>query len=113
MAASKDKDPNIRQMAIQALGQIEDAGALTRVSAALADPDQDVRLAAVRALGKMGNPGSVESLISVLGDSREIVRTEAVWALRRLTGEDLGSDRERWKRWQRSQPRPVAVGPPE
>ena len=32
---------------------------------------------------------------------------------RRLTGEDLGSDRERWKRWQRSQQRPVAVGPPE
>jgi HEAT repeat protein len=107
----KDKDPSIRQSVIQALGQMEDPRAMRPLSAALEDTDQNVRIAAVRALGKMGSLHPVESLIAALGDRSEIVRIEAVWVLERLTGEDFGADRERWRQWQRSQKRPAAVAP--
>jgi HEAT repeat protein len=77
----------------------------------LDDTSQDVQIAAIRSLGKMRNPRVVESLIAALGNRREIVRVEATWALKKLTGEDFGSDRERWRQWQRSQQRPAASTP--
>jgi HEAT repeat protein len=77
----------------------------------LDDTDQDVRIAAIRTLGKMRNPRGIESLIAALGDRREIVRIEATWALKKLTGEDFGSDRKRWMQWHRSQQRPATIAP--
>jgi hypothetical protein len=59
----------------------------------------------------MRNPRVVESLIAALGDRREIVRIEATWALKKLTGEDFGSDRKRWIQWQRSQQPPSTIAP--
>jgi HEAT repeat protein len=111
MAASKDKDPNVRRMAIQAMGPIDDARVVGSVRAALEDPDQGVRLAAVRVLGKIGDPGSVGFLIAVLGDRREIVRVETGWVLKRLTGEDFGTNRERWKQWWSSKQKHTAAKP--
>jgi HEAT repeat protein len=111
MAASKDQDPGIRQSAIQALGQIEDPRAVDPVIDALNDTDQNVRVAAIRSLGKMRNPRVVEPLIAALRDRREIIRIEATWALKKNTGEDFGSDLNRWRQWQRSQQRPATITP--
>ena len=74
-----------------------------RVSKELRSKSWLVRWRAVKALGKLGDECAVELLMEALKDRNEYVRSYAVEALRKITGEDFGTDYGRWRRWWRRQ----------
>jgi HEAT repeat protein len=79
----EDENNNVRQVAAEALGYIQDPRAAEPLIAALLDEDENnnVRSTAAWALGKIKDPRAVESLISALKDGNEDVRKYASWAL--------------------------------
>ena len=55
IGAMDDEDPNVRQYAAHALGEIGDPRAIDRLQAALSDEDKDVRVAAAGAIQEILN----------------------------------------------------------
>jgi HEAT repeat protein len=71
------------------------------------DIDKDVRLAAARALGHTKHPTAVAALGDVLEDDDPAMQVRAVKSLRKITGEDLGNDVNRWRQYvKRELPQP-------
>jgi HEAT repeat protein len=64
--ALENKSLEVRYDAVQALGRIGDARAVTPLCAALKDPYIEVRMAAADVLGKMGDARAVEPLVNQL-----------------------------------------------
>jgi len=65
----------------------------------LKHPNANVRQRAARLLGTMNNPRAVDPLIEALSDSDARVRDNAAESLKRLTGEDFGTDQQKWQQW--------------
>jgi HEAT repeat protein len=55
----------------------------------------------VEALGELGDPAAIPTLARLLDHRDQALRTRVMRALQRLTGESLGSNRERWRSWLR------------
>jgi len=66
IGALKEENPEVRERAARALGNIKDSGALEPLVATLGDNTRDVRNAAAAALGKINDPRAVQPLISAL-----------------------------------------------
>jgi HEAT repeat protein len=103
-AALEDPDADVRVAACEAWGQRGNAEAATLLGGVLsADVDKDVRLAAARALGHTKHPTAVAALGEMLEDSDPAMQVRAVKSLRKITGEDLGNDVNRWRQYVKGQ----------
>jgi HEAT repeat protein len=79
--ALKDKDSQIRKLAVEALGEIRDTRAVEPLIQVLSDNDSIVRGEAADALSKISDIRAVEPLIQVLSDNDSNVRCKAALAL--------------------------------
>ncbi len=84
MSLVKDGSPNIRAMAVETLGYIENVEAVEALLEALNDEDILVRQNAAAALGNYNQPGVIPALIGLLNDENVVIRWNAVTALNRL-----------------------------
>ncbi|MDB6027673.1 MAG: lyase domain protein repeat-containing protein [Verrucomicrobiales bacterium] len=66
----KDPDPEVRQEALEELGDIGSRGDVKTIAAALKDERSSVRRAAAQALKKIGDPRAVEALANGLADDK-------------------------------------------
>lgn len=111
---SEDRDPEVRTVAVRALGGFEEPAAVARVAQSLAadsgvpstvaatallqqgqaasdhvrlalrDPDAGIRRGAARVAGLLQVPGAGDELVRLLGDDHESVRLAAMRSLERL-----------------------------
>lgn len=63
------------------------------------DVHGDVRLAAAEALGDIGDRSGVPALGSVLEDKDPAMQYRALTSLKKITGQDLGNDVNRWREY--------------
>lgn len=66
----KDPDPEVRQFALEELGNIGSRWDVKTIAAALSDEKSSVRRAAAQALRKIGDPRAVEALATGLADDK-------------------------------------------
>ncbi len=87
LAALDDPDPNVRQGAIAALGELGDRQALPLFrKSLLSDPNVGVRTEAAYRLGKLGDPTDLHSLQKAAKlDTTPIVHLWATWAINNIT----------------------------
>ena len=85
--ASEDPNPQVRKMAVVALGEIGGKEAVTGLIDALTDKDESVRRRAAVALGEIGSEAAeaIPALQQVMqGDSKRVA-SWAVWALEEIS----------------------------
>jgi hypothetical protein len=75
--ATANKDPEIRQAALDALGRINDLQTQDPIIACLNDPDIKVKNSAITALSKMATLKAVQSVAELLNDENFSVRLNA------------------------------------
>ncbi len=88
LAAMRDSEPDVRERAIDALGEFRDEAAIGPLSGALAQ-DEDVRESAADALANIPSAESVAALKRSLEDESPDVRASAVAGLARIGGPDM------------------------
>ena len=90
LAAMRDPEPDVRERAIDTLGDVRDEAAVGLLSRALTqDEDEDVRESAADALGEIASSQSVDALKTSLEDKSPDVRESAVYALGRIGGPEV------------------------
>jgi hypothetical protein len=86
--ALEDKDPEVRQEAVDRLAESKDERAIIELTKVLLnDKDGDVRESAAEALGELGDERAIAPLVQALKDKDAGVRESAVDALGRIGGE--------------------------
>jgi HEAT repeat protein len=85
-----DHDPQVRAVAIQALGRIGGGEIIDRLRLHLADESAEVRLAAARALGNRADENAIIALRVALGDSDSNVVAQALTGLGQAGSTDAG-----------------------
>ncbi len=86
--ALEDKDPEVRQEAVDRLATLKDERAIAHLTRVLlTDKDEDVRESAAEALGELGDERAIGPLVQALKDKDAGVRESAVEALRHIGGE--------------------------
>lgn len=98
-AALQDTDPDARIAACRAWATRGSEGVGMLAEALSSDVDPDVRLTAARALGQTGDRGAIAALGTALEDPDPAMQYCAVASLRKITGEDLGRDVDRWRQF--------------
>jgi hypothetical protein len=97
------KDPELAQRLVKAIGQHQSPAAVEKLAAAGLDGEGAVADARILALANVRSARSVELLIELsrgAADEKVAPRAEAIrLALARLVGEDLGTSRQRWQSW--------------
>ncbi len=83
LTAARDRQPQVRQVAVAAIGHWEEPRTVEALSRALRDPDPDVRFFAVEALGQFARLAPAKALIGALDDPSRNVRMAAIRALGR------------------------------
>jgi HEAT repeat protein len=100
---SSEREARTRLALVEALGRIHDPAGLPALRAIANDKaaTPELALAAVQALGagKAHALAATPDLIAALRHSSRSVREAAATALATATGEDFGSDVERWMAW--------------
>jgi HEAT repeat protein len=82
------------------LGVLKDKNAVVPLIELLEkDPYAVARQTAANSLGEIGNEAAVPPLIVSLGDNNTMVRSASMVALNRITGEQLGPQKEVWTHW--------------
>ena len=103
--AMEDGSLDVRIAACQAWGSRKSPEAIELLGRRIAsDTNTDVRLAAARALGETGDRAAVSKLGVALEDSDPALQYRAVLSLRKLTGENLGNDVNRWREYVNGEP---------
>ncbi len=95
----KDKDPSVRWEAAMELGDLKDNRAEIPLINALSDGHAYVRRRAAFALGELHDPRAIESLIEALHDADSFVSRLASEALEKITGQQFGSNSDKWAEW--------------
>ena len=97
-----DTNASVRYAAISALGRLGEPSARFLVSE-LRNRKNDLRIrkACVHALGGTNFAPAIGDLIEAMKESR--LRSDVARALRRLSGEDFGTDQASWRRWWKRQ----------
>ena len=102
-AGLHDKNRDVRIAACEGLGRHKGPAAAEELSHAIADDaDVDVRLAAARALGEAADPKSVAALGTALEDHNPAMQHRAMSSLKKVSGQDYGTDVEAWKEYAKS-----------
>jgi len=99
IALSKNEDPELRNLAIQALGGTRDASYLPALIAALDDANWSTRMAALEALEHMRSRDAVSAIIARMAKEDGRVQNEFANALWRLTGQPFQDNVEGWSKW--------------
>jgi HEAT repeat protein len=84
IARLNDYDPDVRRIATEALGQIEDPDATAALTDRLWDDVPEIRRMAAWALGQIEDPEALPALMQALGDQVIDVQEAAVEALGKL-----------------------------
>ena len=107
-ALSQDTSPKTRIAAMDALaafGEEVNSTCLPLVAKNLSHARWQVRIAAAQTLAEIGAPESIPPLLERAEKEGGRVREEIFATLRRLSGEDMGNDVEKWKGWWRLEER--------
>jgi len=105
----RDASPVVRGDAAVALDSLPDGRAVAPLRrAAVSDPATDVRVAAAKALRHHRRKDVLETLLACLDDPEFAVRFQAGESLSELTGEQGGSDAEKWAKILSGKPDPFA-----
>jgi HEAT repeat protein len=95
----RDEDYDVRREAAAALRRIGDPRAALPVAEQLGrEDDMRVRIECAKALGRFADPVAIPYLIDAIETPRDI-QYWAVKSLEELTGEEFGTDGERWRKW--------------
>ncbi|MCA8943617.1 MAG: HEAT repeat domain-containing protein [Planctomycetes bacterium] len=98
-----DSGSTVRMAACDSVGALDIDALGPRLVELLGDSSWQVQIAAVRALGKVREPSAVEPIIELMAGGGRVVE-ECGDALFHITGMDLGTDAEAWrKQWERLQ----------
>jgi HEAT repeat protein len=102
-ALEKNRVPDVRRIAAEALGGLKDTHSVALLSEAITeDTNAAVREACAVALGKIGDESATPALIEALKDEYKDVQLRAAYSLKDLTGENFGRDYAKWSNWHRS-----------
>ncbi|MCA9105772.1 MAG: HEAT repeat domain-containing protein [Planctomycetales bacterium] len=94
----QDSDPEVRIAVCAALADTQAADAINQLAMVLnSDTDRDVQLAAARGLGEFKDETAVQALVGSLDERSPALQYRVVESLRSATGEDFGSDADRWR----------------
>ena len=128
MNAMHDQDPKVRNHAVTAVGNIRHPNSAGRLAQLLNDPYLLIQANAARSLAKLGDPTNIgfllvrletlqrgrpeESIRRVTGmeQRRQVVSRNLVSSLERLSGEDFGTDAEKWRSWWDDEGKAKATG---
>jgi len=99
VAMSKGTDPEVRNLAIRALGGTRDAAYLPALIAALDDPNWSTRMAALEALEHLRSKDAVTAIIARMAKEDGRIQNEFANTLWRLTGQPFQSNAEGWSKW--------------
>ena len=97
--ALKDENRVIRTNATIALGRTKDPRSVNSLIATLKDEEWLVRRYAARSLGELRATRAIKPLINALDDEGFRATAAAAEALRKITGQDLDLDPEKWREW--------------
>ena len=112
--ALQDANPEIRIEAVKALGRLRSPAALQALVATQnSDTNLDVRLAVTEELGGFKSNQAVVALGQSLEDADPAMQFLAMQSLRRVTGENLGSDVREWQQYVNRLPTSLSNGTPE
>jgi hypothetical protein len=116
MQLLKNGSSGERMFAARRLGEAKDKNAIPVLIEALNDPNQYVRGEAACSLGEIGSMDAVDPLIEALikyshrfltvkepSDEEGKDLASFYLALEKLTGQKLGSDAAKWKKWQQEE----------
>jgi HEAT repeat protein len=100
LAALAVPRPTVRQSAAATLAVLPEPDLVRRLRSVAEDAraDAEVRQAAVWTLGRCGRKQAAPALLGLLAGDDGLRRATAA-ALADLTGQDFGTDRERWQDW--------------
>lgn len=76
-----DSNPNVRRLAVKALGQIGEMSSVDFLIRALNDPDRNVRATAAIALGNYRNPMAVQKIMDVYPTVSNTAQIDMIFAL--------------------------------
>ena len=99
VALSKGEDPEMRNLALAALGGTRDATYLPALIKALDDPNWSTRIAALEALENMRSKDAVTAIIARMAKEDGRVQNEFANTLWRLTGQNWQTNVEAWANW--------------
>jgi HEAT repeat protein len=97
--ALKDENRVVRTNATIALGRTKDSRSVNSLIATLKDEEWLVRRYAARSLGELRATRAIKPLIDALDDKGFRATAAAAEGLRKITGQDLGLDPEKWRKW--------------
>lgn len=78
------QDPDIRRVAVEALGSFGDQNSLQGIEAVVHDPHWSVRITALTALVKIAGPGETKLILDAMHDSDYLVKKHAIITLGNL-----------------------------
>jgi HEAT repeat protein len=94
-----DPEPAVRCTALDGLTSLGSDKVVAPAIASLGDPMWQVRKSAIAALTKVRSAESIDPMIRALEKEEGVLVPEIAEGLACLTGQDLGSDAEKWKAW--------------
>ncbi len=108
-AAVNDPDVDVRVAACRAWAKRGGPESVQLLSGMLTgDVDSEVRMAAAHALGQTRDPAAVAALGKALEDPDPAMQYRAVMSLRKVSGEDFGSDVNQWRQYVKGErPKPA------
>jgi HEAT repeat protein len=99
LAMTKGEDPDVRNMALQALGRTSDKKFLSKIIEALDDKDWSTRLAALDALEAMKTKEAIPAIVARMGKEDGRMLAEFSATLYRLTGQPFEDNVAAWDNW--------------
>lgn len=99
LVLTKSEDPEMRNMALQELGNVADKAHLEKLVAALDDPAWSVRLAALEALEHLRMKEAISAIILRMQKEEGRMLDEFANTLWRLTGQPYADLAEGWANW--------------
>jgi HEAT repeat protein len=99
LGMTKSEDPDVRNLALQALGQTSDKKHLPKLVEALEDKDWSTRLAALDALENLRAKEAIPAIIARMAREEGRMLAEFADVLFRLTGQTFEENAAAWDNW--------------
>jgi len=93
----EDEEIRVRRKAVAALGKLKDGRAVKMLVGVLENEDEGIRRSALNGLTYLKDPHAIQPLIDMLKQPDKRVQRNAAGSLKRITGQDLGTDHAKWQ----------------